>query len=58
MAEFHSKATPVIFTRSDEWEEWLSNGTWEEVAHLQAPLPAEALRVVARDVRKDEPAGT
>jgi len=54
VAQFHSKATPVILTEPEEWEEWLSNGTWDDVAHLQAPLLGDALRVVARDVRKDE----
>lgn len=54
VAPFHSKATPVILREPAEWEEWLGDGSWEAVAHLQAGLPTEALQVVARDVRKDD----
>ena len=55
---YHSKAMPVILTDPAEWDLWLSGGSWEEVAHLQRPLPDHALKIVAKDVRSDalEPA--
>lgn len=55
---YHSKAMPVILTEPAEWDLWLSGGAWEEVAHLQRPLPGGALKIVAKDVRSDafEPA--
>ena len=53
---YHGKAMPVILTRDADWDLWLSGAPWDEVKHLQRPLPAGALQVVARGVRKDEPA--
>jgi putative SOS response-associated peptidase YedK len=53
VAQFHDKATPVILTEPEQWDQWLGDGAWADVAHLQAGLPADALRVVARDVRSD-----
>lgn len=44
---------PVILTEPAEWDLWLSGGTWEEVAHLQRPLPDGTLQIVAKDVRSD-----
>ena len=51
---FHSKAMPVILTEPAEWDLWMSDATWAEVAALQRPLPDGALKVVARGARKDE----
>jgi len=51
---FHSKAMPVILTTPEEWDLWLSDETWDAVRHLQRPLPADALKVVATGDRKDE----
>lgn len=55
---FHSKAMPVILTEEVEWDLWLSGATWDDVRHLQRPLP-ERLSIVARGVRQDDvvPAG-
>lgn len=50
----HDKAMPVILTSEAERELWLSDAPWPEVKHLQRPLPDGALKIVARDVRKDE----
>ena len=41
----HDKAMPVILTRPDEIDTWLT-APWEEVRHLQRPLPDEMLRIV------------
>ena len=38
----HPKAMPVILTKSDEWEAWLS-APWTEAVQLQRPLPDKAL---------------
>jgi putative SOS response-associated peptidase YedK len=51
---YHSKAMPVILTQAAEWDLWMSDAPWAEVAHLQQPLPDGALRGVARGVRQDE----
>jgi putative SOS response-associated peptidase YedK len=51
---YHSKAMPVILTDPAEWDLWMSDASWPEVAHLQRPLPVGALKIVAKGVRKDE----
>lgn len=51
---FHSKAMPVILIEPAEWDLWMSDAPWAEVAPLQRPLPDGALKVVARGARKDE----
>lgn len=51
---YHSKAMPVILTTEAERDLWLSGAPWEEVKSLQRPLPAGALSIVARGVKKDE----
>jgi putative SOS response-associated peptidase YedK len=54
VARYHSKAMPVILTDEAERDLWLSDAPWDEVKHLQRPLPVGALKVVATGVRKDE----
>jgi putative SOS response-associated peptidase YedK len=51
---YHRKAMPVILTSEADCDLWLSGGSWEDVRHLQRPLPEGALKVVERGVRKDE----
>jgi putative SOS response-associated peptidase YedK len=48
----HPKAMPVIFTRPDELEAWLTE-PWEQAKVLQRPLPDGALKVVARGEKED-----
>jgi putative SOS response-associated peptidase YedK len=45
---------PVILTSEAERDLWLSDAPWEEVKHLQRPLPDGALGIVARGVRQDD----
>jgi putative SOS response-associated peptidase YedK len=49
----HEKAMPVILAEPKDWETWL-DGSLEEVLKLQAPLPADRLQIVARNIRTDE----
>lgn len=53
VAKVHSKAMPVILTQPDEWDLWLSDAPWDEVKHLQRPLPDGTLEVVATGARQD-----
>ncbi len=53
VATYHSKAMPVILTTEAERELWLSDAPWEAVSHLQRPLGAGQLKVVAMGERKD-----
>jgi putative SOS response-associated peptidase YedK len=48
----HPKAMPVILTRPEECEAWLTE-PWGEAKALQQPLPDGALRIVARGARAD-----
>ena len=48
----HPKAMPVILTKPDEWETWLS-ADWAKASKLQRPLPDSALTVVARGEKSD-----
>ena len=50
---YHSKATPVILTDPEERELWMSDAPWEEVKHLQRPLPDGPLKVVAQGAKLD-----
>ena len=54
VADYHSKAMPVILTTEEERALWLSDLQWERVRHLQRPLDAGALTVVAMGERKEE----
>ncbi len=54
VAPIHPKAMPVILTRRDEIELWLSAPANEALA-LQRPAPDGALRIVARGRNQDGP---
>jgi putative SOS response-associated peptidase YedK len=54
VAAHHSKAMPVILTDPAEWDLWMSDAPWSEVASLQRPLPDGSLKIVATGVRQDE----
>ena len=45
---------PVILTDPAQWDLWISDAPWQELAHLQRPLPNGALEVVAVGVPEDE----
>ncbi len=51
---YHAKAMPVILTQEAEWDLWTSGAPWDEVRHLQRPLPEGALKVVATGSRQDD----
>lgn len=53
VAGYHDKAQPVILTTPAEWDLWLSDAPWPEVAHLQCPLDHNILQLVAADARSD-----
>jgi putative SOS response-associated peptidase YedK len=48
----HPKAMPVILTKPDEIETWMT-GTPEEALTLQRPLAGGTLRIVARGTKED-----
>ena len=50
----HAKAMPVVLTKREEMETWLSAPT-AEALKLQRPMPDDALRIVARGKRDDGP---
>jgi putative SOS response-associated peptidase YedK len=52
VAPIHPKAMPVILTRPDEWEMWLTAPA-SEALELQRPLPDGALQIVATGERQD-----
>jgi putative SOS response-associated peptidase YedK len=49
VATYHRKAMPVILAEPEEWDLWMSDASWAEVAHLQRPLP-ERLVVVPKAI--------
>jgi len=51
---YHSKAMPVILTEPAEWDLWMSDAPWTDVAQLQRPLPAGRLKIVARGGKGDD----
>ncbi|MBB6306194.1 SOS response-associated peptidase [Xanthobacter tagetidis] len=53
VASVHPKAMPVILREAAEIDTWM-NAPWEDAKALQRPLPAGALQIVARGIRKDE----
>lgn len=56
VATYHSKAMPVVLTTAAEWDFWLSDAPWSEVAQLQRPL-SDRLAIVPAPP-KPEAAGT
>lgn len=48
------EAMPVILTTEEEFETWL-RAPWPEAAALQRPLADDALRIVMRGERQDQP---
>ena len=44
---------PVILTEPEEWDLWMSDAPWTEVAQLQRPLP-DRLKVVATGGKSDD----
>ena len=52
MNAIHPKAMPVILTKPDEWETWLT-APFDEARALQRPLSNDVLKVVAEGERRD-----
>jgi putative SOS response-associated peptidase YedK len=53
VAPIHPKAMPVILRAPEEIDLWMTAPA-EEALKLQSPLPDDALKIVARDEKKDE----
>ena len=51
---YHAKAMPVILTTEAEWNLWMSEAPWADVAALQRPLPEGALKIVGQGGRQDD----
>jgi putative SOS response-associated peptidase YedK len=54
VAPIHPKAMPVILTKPEEIEAWMTAPA-KEALELQKPLHDDALRIVARGQKQDEP---
>ena len=54
VAPIHPKAMPVILTRLDEVETWMTAPA-DEALKLPRPLSDGALRIVAPGVKEDPP---
>jgi len=52
VASIHPRANPVILTRPEKFETWLTAPA-EEALKLQRPLPDDALQIVMTGERKD-----
>ncbi|QXX75575.1 hypothetical protein MHY1_02399 [Methylovirgula sp. HY1] len=55
VAPVHAKAMPVILTREEEFQTWLT-APWASAVKLQRPLPNENLRIVATGEKMDSTA--
>lgn len=53
VAPIHFKAMPAILTTPDEVDLWLT-GSWDEVRHLQRPLPGNMLVIVEPPAKPKE----
>jgi putative SOS response-associated peptidase YedK len=53
VAPIHAKAMPVVLTKPDEIEAWLTAPA-EEALKLQRPLPGGVLKIVARGQKYDQ----
>jgi len=51
---FHKKAMPVILMTEADCDLWMSGAPWDEVRHLQRPLPDGTLKIVGMGARQDE----
>ncbi len=47
VATYHSKAMPVVLTTAEEWDLWLSEAPWADVAQMQRPLSDRLMIVPA-----------